>query len=208
MKKVLIENMINLPYKLYIEDTPERGQRTVNIFGFNNFDFLSKTWTSTNQRLVMSVDEGGGAKSFVVLVSQKGNGYIRRQREGGELTVGRIFHIASPIYYVKQPFRNEPSNDLSTRITVESYNSTTGVTGVMLFPDGSDYIDIKMNNSSAIDYSIRYGRGVAQGGTDAFFESNGINFKSDLAGLTSVKVSNARTGAVSVLAVGGVCEIR
>lgn len=198
MKKVLIEGRPAHSYELFVEDTPVKGDRTLRIFGYDAFAFLNKSF-QINQRAVISIDEGGGAVSFVLLVGTNNNGYVRRERQSGQFEVGRIFHIASPVYYVKKPFR-EGRN----LIGIESDKNRQSV---MFFPEAAERANVDIDNFMYPNMREVYGRSIGVAGFDMFFETTGITLMNDNITNQKIRVSNYSGQQNPYYVVGGEYEI-
>lgn len=201
MKKAKIEGEIAHGYGLYVEKTPSKGDRLITLYGYDVFNFLNKVFP-INQRLIISIDESNGAKSFLIAVATPNNGYIRRERQSGQFEIGRVFHIASPIYFVKEPF--EAKTNESKEIT-----TTSSENYLMLFPDGNTDLHVTVDYYEMDNPFTTYGRCLGVAGYDIYYETTGISTKSELPNPNLFQVKNeARSNPNSrFYAVGGKYEI-
>ena len=206
MKKAKIEGWSLVD--LWVDKTPFQSDKSVNIYGFDAFPVLTKSWASQRDRLIITIDEGKGAISLFVAKSKRGNGYVGRKRENGELRVGRIFDIVSPIYYIKNPLRGAGSSPAVKYITTYSKNSD--VKSCMFFPTAVKELQVLVNGYTPGDELTKtYGKGFGVAGTSTFYESMSCEFSGEIAGFESCQVRNTTdsTGSERVAYIGGEYQI-
>lgn len=173
MKKTKIENYTAPDMTFFVEDTPGQEDKTVNIFGYNTFSFLSKGWESQRDRFIITIEEGAGSISLVLVKSKHGNGYVKRHLESGEHVVGRIFDIVSPVYFIENPVRGTA---ILSEITTYAYNSD--IRRCMFFPEPVAKMQAFFNlYPLGTEHVDSYGRGFGIAGRSFFYES--ISFEPD-----------------------------
>lgn len=174
MKKVRIEDSPS--FQLFVEETPSQTDKSINVFGTEQFNFLVKGWGSQHDRFILTIDEGGGAISLMIVRSKIGNGYVKRQLESGQHTVGRIFDIVSPVYYIEEPERGTASD--SRMITTFNKNVPDQPNKCMFFPNPVEQMQVLFNNYPiGTAHSDSYGKGFGLAGKSFFYQT--MSFEPD-----------------------------
>lgn len=200
MKKVTLEAYDSQGMEFFVENTPKQEDKTIDVFGYDTFKMLSKSWASQRDQFIITINEGGAAISLLLVKSKSGNGYVKRELESGKHAVGRIFDIVSPIYYIKNPVRGSAT---LTEMTTFAYNSD--IRRCMFFPEPVTKMQMFFNQYPMnTAHNVPYGRGFGAAGRSFFYES--ISFEPDLAiqkDLTIVINNNNTDGATPKTFIGG-----
>ena len=185
MKKAKIEDL-NLPdVELWVENTPDRNAKTVNLFSYGEFGILAKSWTNQMDRLIITIDEGNGALSLFIAKSKFGNGYVKRGLESGKHVVGRVFDIVSPIYFIENPIRGTTFKSLVT------YSLTSDIRRCLFFPTPVTNLQVFYNFTTSPGwFGSAYGKSFGVAGKSLFFETTSFQPDPNISGLTDMSANN------------------
>ena len=179
MKKANIEQFSVGGYQLYVDDTPRQTDKSVKLWGYSAFPLLVKSWAYYRDRLVITIKEEGDAISMFIAKSKAGNGFIKREMEGGERVIGKVFDIVSPIYYIQNPQRGDSNRYSGLKKTYDA--ALPNDTYAIFFPNTTPNVYAIFNDTSPLEsfthYKERYGLCFGVAGKSLFFES--ISFEVD-----------------------------
>lgn len=194
MKKANIEQFSMTGRQLYVDETPKQTDKTVKLWGASAYALLVKTWVDYRDKLVISIDEGGGAISLFIAKSKIGNGYIKREMESGERVVGRTFDIVSPIYFIQNPERGAAGTHSGLKKTYDATNLENSY--CIFFPNTVKNLYAIYNNTSPTEafarFKVRYGLAFGVAGKSLFFET--ISFEVD----TTLTNGSSKLNQISV----------
>lgn len=202
MKKVTIEGKTG--YKLFVENTPTQDDKTINVFGFEQFNFFNESWASQHDRFILTIDEGGGSISLIIVRSKVGNGYVGRELESGEHKTGRIFDIVSPVYYIESPERGTSSSSKTIK-TFEINNPNK----CMFFPSPVGKVTATLNFYEIPDsHSVNYGKCFGVAGKSYFYQTISYELDPDIDGVTLMDIQNKdKANNTNVSYIGGEYKI-